>query len=129
MADYTIKRFDEMEPILGGAFRRARASLGATAFGMQVIQMPAGADFYPNHDHAHDGQEEVYVVLGGSADFELDGERSHVEPETAVRVAAGTKRRIHPGPDGVRILAVGGVPGRAYQPPDFTELGGPEPGA
>ena len=129
MADYTVKRFDEMEPILGGVFRRARASLGASAFGMQVLQMPPGADFYPNHDHAHDGQEEVYVVLGGSADFDIDGERVHVEPETAVRVAPTTKRQIHPGPDGVRILAVGGVPGGAYQAPDFTDLGGPEPAA
>jgi mannose-6-phosphate isomerase-like protein (cupin superfamily) len=128
MPDYTVKRFDEMEPILGGVFRRARASLGASAFGMQVLQMPAGADFYPNHDHAHDGQEEVYVVLGGSAEFDIDGERVHVEPETAVRVAAATKRQIHPGPDGVRILAVGGVPGGSYVAPDFTELGGPEPG-
>jgi hypothetical protein len=128
MPDYTVKRFDEMEPILGGVFRRARASLGASAFGMQVLQMPAGADFYPNHDHAHDGQEEVYVVLGGSADFDIDGERVHAEPETAIRVAPTTKRQILPGPDGVRILAVGGVPGGTYQPPDFTDLGGPEPG-
>jgi mannose-6-phosphate isomerase-like protein (cupin superfamily) len=128
MSDYTVKRFDEMEPILGGVFRRARASLGASAFGMQVLQMPAGADFYPNHDHAHDGQEEVYVVLGGSADFDIDGERVHVEPETAVRVAPRTKRQIHPGPEGVRILAVGGVPGGTYTAPEFTDLGGPEPG-
>jgi mannose-6-phosphate isomerase-like protein (cupin superfamily) len=128
VSDYTVKRFDEMEPILGGVFRRARASLGASAFGMQVLQMPPGAEFYPNHDHAHDGQEEVYVVLGGSADFDIDGERVHVEPETAVRIAPTTKRQIHPGPDGVRILAVGGVPGGTYQAPDFTDLGGPEPG-
>ena len=128
MADYTVKRFDEMEPILGGVFRRARASLGASAFGMQVLQMPPGADFYPNHDHTHDGQEEVYVVLGGSAEFDIDGERVHLEPETAVRVAPETKRQIHPGPEGVRILAVGGVPGGTYSPPDFTDLGGPEPG-
>ena len=129
MADYTIKRFDEMEPMLGGAFRRARASLGASAFGLQVIQMPAGADFHPNHDHTHDGQEEVYVVLSGSAEFELDGDRTQVGPETAVRVAPSTKRRIVPGPDGVRILAVGGVPGGVYQSPPFTELGAPDPSA
>jgi hypothetical protein len=58
MADYTIKRFDEMEPILGGVLRRTRASLGATSFGMQILNMPPdGGDFYPNHDHAESGQE------------------------------------------------------------------------
>jgi mannose-6-phosphate isomerase-like protein (cupin superfamily) len=129
MADYTVKRFEEMESMAGGVVRRARASLGASAFGMQVLQLPGGAEFHARHDHAHDGQEEVYVVLAGSADLDIDGERVHVEPETAVRVAPATKRQILPGPDGVRILAIGGVPGDRYEPPRFTDLGGPEPGA
>ncbi|MGH2761470.1 MAG: hypothetical protein ACRDL0_14860 [Thermoleophilaceae bacterium] len=73
--------------------------------------------------------EEVYVVLSGEADFQIEGEseRVHAGPETAVRVGAATHRKIHPGPEGVRILALGGVPGRAYEPPAFTELGGPDP--
>jgi quercetin dioxygenase-like cupin family protein len=128
MPDYTATTFADMEPILGGFFLRARASLGASAFGMQILQMaPDGGAFYPNHDHLHDGQEEVYVVLSGSAEFDIEGDRVAAAPETAIRVAPGTKRHIAPGPDGVRILAVGGVPGGAYQPPAFTELGGPEP--
>ena len=128
MTDYTVKRFDEMEPILGGFFLRARAALGVSSFGMQFLQMPpGGGDFYPNHDHADSGQEEVYVVLSGEADFEIEGERFHVGPETAVRVGPTTHRRIHPGPEGVRILALAGVPGAAYVAPPFTELGGPDP--
>ena len=128
MADYTVKRFDEMEPILGGFFLRARASLGASSFGMQVLQMPpGGGDFYPNHDHADTGDEEVYVVLSGEAEFEIEGERVHLGPESAIRVGATTHRKIHPGPDGVRILALSGVPGGVYTPPAYTELGGPDP--
>jgi mannose-6-phosphate isomerase-like protein (cupin superfamily) len=128
MADYTCKRFDEMEPILGGFFLRARASLGASSFGMQILQMPPNAgEFYPNHDHADSGSEEVYVVLGGEADFEVEGERVHVGPDTAIRVGATTHRKILPGPEGVKILAIGGVPGGVYSPPAFTELGGPDP--
>lgn len=130
MADYTVKRFDEMEPILGGVFLRARASLGASSFGMQVLQMPPnGGDFYPNHNHADTGKEEVYVVLSGEADFEIEGEpeRVHVGPQAAIRVGPATHRKIHPGPEGVKILALGGVPGRAYEAPAFTELGGPDP--
>ncbi|MEA2310679.1 MAG: hypothetical protein QOE28_647 [Solirubrobacteraceae bacterium] len=129
MGDYTVKRFDEMEPILGGVFRRARASLGASAFGLQVLELPAGAEFYPNHDHTDDGQEEVYVVIGGSADFDIDGDRVHVEPDTAVRVAPASKRQILPGAEGVRIIAIGAPSGGGYQAPAFTDLGGPEPSA
>ena len=130
MADYTLKRFDEMEPIFGGFMLRARASLDVSSFGMQVLQFPPNApDFYPNHDHADSGNEEVYVVLSGDADFEIEGEaeRINVGPETAIRVGATTRRKIHPGSQGAKILALGAVPGAVYEPAEFTKLGGPEP--
>jgi quercetin dioxygenase-like cupin family protein len=126
MADYTVKRFDEMEQAFGGVFRRARAELGVTSFGMNVVSLEEGG-FYPNHDHEHDGQEEVYVVLDGSAEFDIEGEKIDLEKGMAVRVAPDTKRHIAPGADGIRMLALGGVPGGLYKAPEFTELGGPEP--
>lgn len=122
MSDYTVKRFDEMATKMGGAFKLARASLGVTSFGMQILDMPPGAgEFYPDHDHTHDGQEEVYVVLGGGGAIKIDGVQIAVEPDTAVRVGPDTKRQLLPGPDGMRLLILGGVPGKAYDPPGFTE--------
>lgn len=130
MADYTVKSFDEMEAIYGGFMLRARSSLGATSFGMQVLNFPPnGGEQYPNHDHAASGQEEVYVVLRGGADFNIDGETVHVGPQSALRVGAETKRSILAGPEGAQILALGGVPGAAYEAPEWSELGGPMPGA
>ena len=61
MSDHAVKKIDEMEAIYGGAFKRARAELGVESFGMQIIDMPANYDSYPEHDHEQDGQEEVYV--------------------------------------------------------------------
>ena len=128
MPNYTAKRFDEMESILGGAFLRTRASLGVTSFGMQVINLPPNlGEGYPNHDHAESGQEEVYVVLKGAADFDIEGEHVHLEPEMALRVGADTKRKITTGSEGAQILALGATPGAAYEPPPFSELGGPDP--
>ena len=128
MADYSAVQIDETEAIFGGAFRRVRASLGVTSFGMQVLQMPPDADFYPNHDHAESGQEEVYVVLDGSADFDIEGDHVSAKRDTVVRVGPQTKRTIKPGPDGVRLLCLGATPGEAYSPPEWSELGGPMPG-
>jgi hypothetical protein len=127
MADYTVKRVDELEAVMGGAFKRARAELGVTSFGMQIIDMPPNVDAYPEHDHATDGQEEVYMVLRGSADVDIEGERIPMDPETLLRVAPGTSRKVLPGDDGVRILVVGGKPGAAYQAPDVSQLGAPDP--
>jgi quercetin dioxygenase-like cupin family protein len=134
MADFTIKRTEEMEAIFGGIVCRARASLGATSLGMQVMQFPPGWEGYPNHDHVNDsadendlGQEEIYVALGGSATLLIDGDEYALEPGVLARVGPGQKRRILPGPDGFRMVAVGGRPGDVYRPPAWTELGGPLP--
>src|SRR3954447_10814199 len=127
MADYTAKRIDDMEAIYWGSFKRARAELGLESFGVQVMDLPPGADAYPEHDHAEDGQEEMYVALRGSAEIDIEGERTTLDPETIVAVKSGTKRKVLPGSDGVRLLIVGGVPGKAYEAPEITVLGNPDP--
>ncbi len=127
MPDCTISRIDEMEAVVFGAFKRARATLGVESFGMQVIDMPPNIDQYPEHDHLHDGQEEVFVVLRGGGEIEIDGERHLIDPETMVRVGAGARRKIWPGDEGMRLLALGGCPGKPYEAPEISKLGSPDP--
>jgi mannose-6-phosphate isomerase-like protein (cupin superfamily) len=127
MADYAVRRIDEMEAIVRGSFKKARAELGVSSFGIQVIDMPPNVDAYPEHDHSQDGQEEVYVAMRGGGEIEIDGERHPIDAETMVRVSAGTKRKLYPGDEGMRVLVIGGVPGEAYAIRDYTELGAPDP--
>ena len=127
MADYAVRRIDEMEAIVRGSFKKARAELGVSSFGIQVIDMPPNVDAYPEHDHSQDGQEEVYVAMRGGGEIEIDGERHPIDAETMVRVSAGTKRKLYPGEEGMRVLVIGGVPGEAYAVRDYTELGAPDP--
>jgi mannose-6-phosphate isomerase-like protein (cupin superfamily) len=127
MADYAVRRIDDMEAIVRGSFKKARAELGITAFGLQVIDFPPNVDGYPEHDHSQDGQEEVYIVMRGDGEIDIEGERMQLDPETMVRVSAGTKRKLYPGDEGMRVLVVGGVPGEAYRVREFTELGAPDP--
>jgi mannose-6-phosphate isomerase-like protein (cupin superfamily) len=123
MSDYTAKRIDDMEAAFGGGLVKARAELGVTSFGVQIVRLPADYKDYPEHDHESDGQEEVYLALSGSGYIDIEGERVDLNPDTLVRVAAGTKRKVYPGPDGLRMIAVGGIPGKAYEIASFTELG------
>ena len=118
METYRTRSIDELESIHGGAVKLAAAGLGVETFGMQVLDFPAGFAHYPEHDHAEDGQEEVYVVLRGSADFEIDGERVPAVAGTMLWVGANGRRTLVPGSDGVRILAIGCSPGGAYERPD-----------
>lgn len=122
MADYTAKRIAEMQGGFGGGFIRARAELGVRAFGMQVIALPPDFADYPEHDHVGDGQEEVYVTLEGSGWMDIEGERVEMDRETLLRVAAETKRKVHAGPDGIRMLVIGGCPGEPYKVAAMSEL-------
>lgn len=115
MADVTVKRLDELESH-GGRFLYAGKGLGVTAWGMNVERLPPNWTEYPEHDHAEDGQEEVYVVLEGEATLEADGERWQLQPGTLARVGAGQKRKLVPGDEGVTLLALGGTPGKGYEP-------------
>jgi hypothetical protein len=123
MADYTAKRINEMEAGFGGGFVKARAELGVTAFGMQVIQLPPNFSDYPEHDHAESGQEEVFLAIGGSGWIDIDGDRVDVDGDTLVRVGPDVKRKVYSGPEGLRLLAIGGCPGEPYKVVPMTELG------
>lgn len=129
MATHAVKKIDDMEAIYRGAFKRARAELGVESFGMQVIDLPPEYENYPEHDHEHDGQEEVFIALRGGGEIEIAGERYPLDGDHMARVAPEVKRKLWPGAEGLRVLVLGGVAGKAYEPADITKLGEPDPSA
>jgi mannose-6-phosphate isomerase-like protein (cupin superfamily) len=129
VADLTIKKVDDMEAIFYGSFKRAGAELDIASFGLNVLDFPpdAGEGVYPDHDHTHDNQEEVYLAWRGSGVLTVEGEEITLDQETIVRVGPDTKRKVRSGPEGLRLLVLGGVPGEAYDRPDRFRLGEPDP--
>ena len=130
MVDVTVASFEEMEPIYGGIARRARASLGVTGWGMQLMTLPPNWDGYPNHTHSasvDDGnQEEVYIPIEGSGQLHADDQVFELRPGMMVRVGPDQLRRIVPGDEGIQFVALGAMPG-SFAPSAWTELGGPLP--
>jgi hypothetical protein len=124
----THKRIDDLDAvegfIEGFKFHRARTGLGVSSFGFSIIDMPPNTTDYPEHDHAsggdlpppeQHGQEEVYIALRGSGQIEVDGDRYPLDSEHVIRVGPSAKRKPLPGPEGMRLLVVGGIPGEAYR--------------
>ena len=122
MSAHTIRSIDELPAIHHGIVRLAGAELGIESFGLQVLDLPAGFADYPAHDHSADGQEEVYVLLKGSAELEIDGERVPAVAGQIVRVSPTAVRDVTPGPDGVRILAIGCSADQPYERPQGFRL-------
>ena len=123
MPDVTVKRVEDFEAIFGGGFRRVRAGLGVTSFGLAVIDLPPNFQRFPEHDQTHDDQEEVYTLLSGRVTLRVGGEEYELEPGVFARVGATEKRKLITGDEPARVIAMGAMPGRVYEPPEFTEEG------
>jgi quercetin dioxygenase-like cupin family protein len=118
MPDYTIKRideFEEMEGSGGATWRLARKTLGAEAFGFNVVDIEAGGEI-PAHDHTGDDQEEVFIILEGDGKIVTDGEEHEAPAGTFCRFAPEVNRTIRNESDApVRALLIGVPVKSGYQ--------------
>lgn len=118
---YEGKALDELPEIWDGFAKLVREGLGITAFGVQVMDLPPNYET-KSHDESDSGQQELYVGMRGSGAVVIaGGERLPLDAEHVVRVDAGVGRVLTSGPDGLRVLCVGGVPGGVYEPPGWTQ--------
>ena len=119
MNGYAVARLDEIDEHSDGRcpWRAVRHHFGITAFGVNAWTAQAAGDRLINeHDESDDGNEELYLVLRGRAAFELDGERIDAPAGSLVFAHPDVKRTAFAEEPGTTILAIGGVPGQAYEP-------------
>jgi quercetin dioxygenase-like cupin family protein len=112
MADYTRVNLksdvQDMAPKFGMEgieSRFARTNLELENSGLSYFRLDGG--FRTPFGHTHSEQEEVYVVISGSARVALDDEVLEVAQWDAIRIPKGTMRGMEAGDDGAEILAVG----------------------
>jgi mannose-6-phosphate isomerase-like protein (cupin superfamily) len=85
--------------------RFARRALGGETLGLSLLTL--APNFRIPFGHRHEGQEEVYVVLRGSATVKVDDEIVELGQWDAIRFDTNTMRAVQAGPDGVEYLAFG----------------------
>jgi hypothetical protein len=122
MSEFTASgsAIDDLPDMWDGFMRMVRPGLGISAFGANIMNLPA--DYTTrSHDESRSGQEELYVRLAGSGWLVLDesGERLPLDDEHLAAAGPGTSRALASGPDGLRVLIVGSTPGRGYEPVDY----------
>jgi mannose-6-phosphate isomerase-like protein (cupin superfamily) len=104
---YNVSSLDELGD--GYGFRKIRGPLGVSAFGVNAIVYPAGAE---GVSHFHDVQDELYFVHQGTARFEFDDGERVVGPGGLVHVESTTPRKVsNAGDDDLVLLIVGGKGG------------------
>jgi hypothetical protein len=115
---WAVSRLEEIPSVPGDEeddpdWRPLQHFFGLTAFGANVFVAPRGDEtLVEAHDERQSGQEELYLVLEGEAEFELDGETLAAGRGTALAVTdpAVTRRAVARLP-GTALLAIGCRPG------------------
>jgi uncharacterized cupin superfamily protein len=112
MSDYTHKSLpdvDDMAPQFGMPAemqsRFAARPLGLERTGLTYFRLAPG--FRIPFAHRHEDQEEVYVVIRGSARIKVGEDVLDLSELDAVRVAGDTLRNLEAGPDGAEVIAFG----------------------
>jgi tetratricopeptide (TPR) repeat protein len=126
MSGYAVAHLDEIDEISDGRCpsRPVRHHFGITSFGVNTwTGHEAGDRIINEHDEA-DENEELYLVQRGRASFELEGQRVDAPAGTFVFARPGVKRTAFAEEPGTTILAIGGTPGKAYEPHGY-EVWGP----
>jgi len=119
VSSYTVVKLDEIEEMTDGRcpWRAIRHHLGIQAFGINSwTARDAGDRLINEHgEEGDDGDEELYVVLGGHATFEVGDDKVDAPDGTLVFVPPGTRRTAFAEEAGTTVLAIGAPPGRAYE--------------
>ena len=108
MSGYAFSSLDELGD--GYGFRKVRAALGVTAFGVNGIVFAPGFEGFL---HFHETQDELYFVHRGCALVEVGGETREVGEGGLVHVESTTVRRVSNASDTevLVLLVVGGKDG------------------
>ena len=112
MGTYTKKNLREVEnqaPNFGMPeeleARFARGAIEGQTLGLSLMTL--APNFRIPFGHKHSGQEEVYVVVRGSARVKVDDDVVELGEWDAIRFDKDTMRNVEAGPDGVEYLAFG----------------------
>ena len=85
--------------------RMARVPLELENSGLSYLRV--APNFRQPFGHTHKQQEEVYVLVDGSARIKIDDDTLDLKQWDAVRLHRDAMRAIEGGPDGALFLAIG----------------------
>ncbi|ELY59226.1 cupin 2 barrel domain-containing protein [Natronococcus amylolyticus DSM 10524] len=104
MAEYTTANYHDVDDQSGLHF--LRDELNCENVGVTVLECEPGWEGM-EHDHADEGQEEVYLLLEGEATVTVEDESVELSEGDAIRIPPDATHQIHNGDAESRFVLVG----------------------
>jgi mannose-6-phosphate isomerase-like protein (cupin superfamily) len=103
-----------------GNWKLVRRTLDLGAFGINVVEIPAGEQI-PEHDETDRDQEEVFYVLSGSPTLVIDGEDHPARVGTFARLDPVHRRTVrNDGEEPASVLIASAPRSSGYQPMEWA---------
>lgn len=102
---YDTVNYADVEPV-AGSMHFLRDALDCEQLGLTVLECEPGWEGKP-HDHAEDGQEEVYLLVEGEATVTVEGEVVEMDAGDAIRIDPEDDRQITNGDAESTFVLVG----------------------
>jgi quercetin dioxygenase-like cupin family protein len=111
---FTVAHRDDCET--SGNWTLVRRTLGLRAFGLNLVDLPAGEQI-PEHDETERDHEEVFFVVSGTATLLIDGERHAAPAGTFARLDPGHARTVRNDGDRAASVLIASAPrSSGYEP-------------
>ena len=112
---FTIRHDDDLERAYD-KWVLVRRSLGVESFGLNIVELPPGQAI-PEHDETERGQEEVFLVLAGSATLVVEGVDHELQAGSFARLDPEPRRTVrNDGGELARVLIVSAPTASGYEP-------------
>lgn len=102
---YTKTNYTDVDPVAESLYF-LREPLDCENLGVSVLECEPGWSG-KEHDHADEGEEEVYLLVDGEATVEIEGDEVEMAEGDAVRIPPEATRRIENGETESRFVLVG----------------------
>jgi uncharacterized cupin superfamily protein len=114
---YTIAHREELDR--SGNWSLVRRSLDCQAFGVNVVEIPAGESI-PEHDETERDQEELFYVISGLPTLVIDGEEHPAPAGTFARLDPAHLRTVrNDGSEPASVLIVSAPTTSGYKPMEW----------
>ena len=117
MAAYEKAHIDQIASKQWPYWIPIRHHFGIETFGINLWRGRDDGTVIPEHDHAEQGEPELYYVVDGHATFTVGGEEVDAPLGTCIWIDPSATRAASAQIPGTLVLSVGaGAPGTGYAP-------------
>lgn len=101
-------------------WKSIRWHMGISAFGVNGSTVDKGESLTPEHDELKSNQEELFIIVEGSAEFTLDGKKVIAPEGSLVFIDPKVKRSATALKTPTTMIIIGAPIGETYSAPDWA---------